>query len=104
MQHELSTVFLDRATLDLGDLDLTALEQACASFTSYPRTSPQQTAERLAGRQVVITNKVVIDRAMMQANPQLKLILIAATGTNNVDLQAARVSWSAIARLTARRR
>ena len=90
MQHELSTVFLDRATLDLGDLDLTALEQACASFISYPRTSPQQTAERLAGRQVVITNKVVIDRAMMQANPQLKLILIAATGTNNVDLQAAR--------------
>ena len=90
MQHDLSMVFLDRATLDQGDLDLTALEAACASFTSYPRTSPAQTAERLAGRQVVITNKVVIDRAMMQANPQLKLILIAATGTNNVDLQAAR--------------
>ena len=90
MQHSLSTVFLDRATLDLGDLDLRALEAACASFTSYPGTTPEQALERLAGQQVAITNKVVIDRAMMQANPQLKLILIAATGTNNVDLQAAR--------------
>ncbi|WP_341707464.1 2-hydroxyacid dehydrogenase [Halopseudomonas sp.] len=90
MQNALSTVFLDRATLDLGDLDLSALEAACASFTSYSGTTPAEAAERMAGQQVVITNKVVIDRALMQANPQLKLILIAATGTNNVDLQAAR--------------
>lgn len=90
MQNTLSVVFLDRATLDLGDLDLSALEAASASFTSYSGTTPAQAAERIAGQQVVITNKVVIDRALMQANPQLQLILIAATGTNNVDLQAAR--------------
>lgn len=90
MQNALSTVFLDRATLDLGDLDLSALQAACASFTSYSGTTPAEAAERMVGQQVVITNKVVIDRALMQANPQLKLILIAATGTNNVDLQAAR--------------
>lgn len=76
MQHDLSMVFLDRATLDQGDLDLTALEAACASFTSYPRTSPAQTAERLAGRQVVITNKVVIDRAIpRQKLPTLQMNL-----------------------------
>ena len=90
MQDALSTVFLDRASLDQGDLDLSALEGAAGAFTSYPRTAASEVNERLQGQQVVITNKVVIDRALMQANPQLKLILIAATGTNNVDLQAAR--------------
>ncbi|UJJ30551.1 2-hydroxyacid dehydrogenase [Halopseudomonas maritima] len=90
MQEGLSTVFLDRASLDQGDLDLSALEGTASVFTSYPRTAAREVGERLQGQQVVITNKVVIDRALMQANPQLKLILIAATGTNNVDLQAAR--------------
>ena len=90
MQDAHSTVFLDRASLDQGDLDLSALEGAAGGFTSYPRTAASEVSERLQGQQVVITNKVVIDRALMQANPQLKLILIAATGTNNVDLQAAR--------------
>ncbi|MEE3157639.1 MAG: 2-hydroxyacid dehydrogenase [Pseudomonadota bacterium] len=90
MQDALSTVFLDRASLDQGDLDLSALEGAAGAFNSYPRTPASEVNERLQGQQVVITNKVVIDRALMQANPQLKLILIAATGTNNVDLQAAR--------------
>ena len=90
MQEGLSTVFLDRASLDQGDLDLSGLEGTASVFTSYPRTAASEVSERLQGQQVVVTNKVVIDRALMQANPQLKLILIAATGTNNVDLQAAR--------------
>lgn len=90
MQEGLSTVFLDRASLDQGDLDLSGLEGTASVFTNYPRTAASEVSERLQGQQVVITNKVVIDRALMQANPQLKLILIAATGTNNVDLEAAR--------------
>ena len=42
------------------------------------------------GATVAITNKILIDAAAMAANPDLKLILITATGTNNVDLTAAR--------------
>ncbi|PWF32867.1 glycerate dehydrogenase, partial [Yersinia pestis] len=47
-------------------------------------------ASRVAGFDVIITNKVMIDAATIQQCPQLKLILISATGTNNVDLEAAK--------------
>lgn len=85
----LSAVFLDHASLDQGDLDLQGLRASAAGLTLHAATAPQQVAERMAGHQVAITNKVVIDDAIMQACPELKVILIAATGTNNVDLQAA---------------
>ncbi len=82
-------VFLDHHSLDLGDLDLSPLEQAFETFTLHATTAPEQVAERLRGATVVISNKVVLDAAVLNANPQLELILVAATGTNNVDLQAA---------------
>ncbi|MFZ6045252.1 2-hydroxyacid dehydrogenase [Pseudomonas sp. CR3202] len=83
-------VFLDHASLDLGDLDLTPLRQAFSKLQLHPQTASEQVAERLHGAQVAISNKVRIDAAAMAANPQLKLILVAATGTNNIDLEAAR--------------
>lgn len=87
---KLSAVFLDHASLDMGDLDMQTLHDSAARLTLHPATAPEQVVERIADHQVVITNKVVIDEQIMQASPQLQLILIAATGTNNVDLQAAR--------------
>ncbi|MFA5677408.1 MAG: 2-hydroxyacid dehydrogenase [Pseudomonas sp.] len=87
---KLSAVFLDHASLDQGDLDMQALQTNASRLTLYPGTSAEQLLSHIADHQVVITNKVVIDEAVMQACPQLKLILIAATGTNNVDLLAAR--------------
>lgn len=83
-------VFLDHQSLDLGDLDLSILEQQFDSLQLYPSTAPEQVADRLQGATAVISNKVMLDAASLQANPQLQLILVAATGTNNVDLQAAR--------------
>lgn len=85
----LSAVFLDHASLDQGDLDLQGLRDSADGLTLYDVTAPQQVAERIGEHQVAITNKVVIDEDVMQACPNLKAILIAATGTNNVDLQAA---------------
>lgn len=85
----LSAVFLDHASLDQGDLDLQVLRDSADGLTLYDATAPQQVAERIGEHQVAITNKVVIDEDVMQACPNLKAILIAATGTNNVDLQAA---------------
>lgn len=85
-----SVVFLDQASLDQDDLDMQTLHDTAGKLTLYPATTPDQVVERVAGHQVVITNKVVIDERVMQACPELQLILVAATGTNNIDLQAAQ--------------
>lgn len=90
MNEQLRVVFLDQATLDKDDLDLQPLADSASVLTLYDATTAQQVIERIGDHQVVITNKVVIDETAMAACPDLKLILIAATGTNNVDLNAAR--------------
>jgi glycerate dehydrogenase len=83
-------VFLDLASLDLGDLDLNPLRSAFSELQLHPQSLPEQVIERLQGASVAIVNKVQLDAATLAACPQLKLVLIAATGTNNVDLAAAR--------------
>lgn len=89
MRTSLHAVFLDHPSLDLGDLDLTALKACFASMTLYKATSPEQVLEHMGTAEVVITNKVVLNAQTLAACPNLKLVLIAATGTNNVDLAAA---------------
>ncbi|WP_434579828.1 2-hydroxyacid dehydrogenase [Pseudomonas sp. Z5-35] len=90
MTNTARAVFLDHPSLDLGDLDLSPLRQCFSELQLFARTTQDQVTERLKGATVAITNKVVIDAAAMAASPELKLILISATGTNNVDLAAAR--------------
>lgn len=79
-------VFLDRASV--GDASLKALEEL-GELVCYDLTAPDERAERIADAEIIITNKVRIDRPEMEAAPHLKMICIAATGMNNVDLQAA---------------
>ncbi|WP_053178228.1 2-hydroxyacid dehydrogenase [Pseudomonas kilonensis] len=90
MTNSARAVFLDHPSLDLGDLDLGPLRNCFSDLQLFARTTPDQVAERLEGATVAITNKAVIDAQAMAASPDLKLILISATGTNNVDLAAAR--------------
>ncbi|HJZ41507.1 MAG TPA: D-2-hydroxyacid dehydrogenase [Bacteroidales bacterium] len=80
-------IFLDAETLGEveGYYQLTRL----GNLTVFQTTSKDQRIERIRGREIVITNKVVIDREVMDACPSLKLICIAATGMNNVDLEYA---------------
>jgi glycerate dehydrogenase len=82
--------FLDYSSLDLGDLDPSALKACFEDLQFYPSTTPEQLPERLRGLNVVISNKIALDAATLQACPDLKLVLVSATGTNNVDLEAAR--------------
>ncbi len=83
-------VFLDANSVDAGDIDFDAV-RAFGSLTLHGRTLPSETADRIQGASIVLTNKVVIDKGMMEAAlPGLKLIQITATGTNNVDLEAAK--------------
>ncbi|MBS1140486.1 MAG: D-isomer specific 2-hydroxyacid dehydrogenase, catalytic region:D-isomer specific 2-hydroxyacid [Proteobacteria bacterium] len=57
-------------------------------WVEYPKTSPDQVVERLAGAAIAITNKVAINATAIEALPELKMIAVSATGTNNVDLEA----------------
>lgn len=66
------------------------------TLQSHPHTAPGQTAARLAGADIVITNKVAIRAEHFAANPQLKLVALAATGYDNVDLAAARAAGVAV--------
>ena len=59
-------------------------------WVEYARTAPDEVVGRLAGAAVAITNKVPIDAAAIAALPELKMIAVSATGTNNVDLEACR--------------
>ena len=86
----MKAVYLDYASLDQQDLDFQALHAAFDPLVLYPATSAVEIASRVADVDVIITNKVVIDAATIQQCPELKLILISATGTNNVDLTAAK--------------
>ena len=79
-------VFLDEYSL--GGYDLSAIK-SLGEYTGYDRTTAYQTLERCKGATVVIANKVYISRETMQQLPDLKMIAIAATGMNNVDLEAA---------------
>ena len=79
-------VFLDEYSL--GGYDLTAIK-SLGDYVGYDRTTPEQTLERCKDATVIITNKVYISGQMMSQLPNLRLIAIAATGMNNVELDAA---------------
>jgi len=79
-------VLLDALTF--GETDLSAFEQF-GDVEVYQTTSPEQTKERITDADVIVTNKVVITDALMTEAKNLKLICVAATGMNNIDLDAA---------------
>ncbi|WP_443190310.1 2-hydroxyacid dehydrogenase [Pseudomonas indica] len=90
MNNSRRAVFLDHASLDLGDLDLAPLRLAFDELVLHSGSTPDEVVERLQGAQVAISNKVPLNAETLAVCPELKLILVAATGTNNIDLIAAR--------------
>lgn len=82
-------VVLDSYTLTGDDLTWDELKKL-ADVTVYDRTKPEDTEARCAGADMVLTNKVIIDDAIMEQLPQMKYIGILATGMNVVDLDAAK--------------
>jgi glycerate dehydrogenase len=84
-------VIPDFATVSYaGDLDPAPLRAVLPELDIHGDTPPAQMSERLAGYDVVVANKVEFSRELIAANPALRLIAVVATGTNNVDLDAAR--------------
>ena len=82
-------VVLDGYTVNPGDLNW-SLVQAIGECQIHDRTAPQQTLERVNGVDVVLTNKVKLSREILAQLPRLRYIGVTATGTNVVDLAAAR--------------
>lgn len=82
----MNIVFLDEYSL--GDADLSAI-RALGNYTGYPTTLREQVIDRCREAEVVITNKVAFKRETLAALPRLRLICVAATGMNHIDLDAA---------------
>ena len=80
-------VFLDEYSI--AGRDLSSITSQC-EYVAYENTRKEEVVERLKGADVAITNKVLIDGEAMRQLPDLKLICVAATGMNNVDLEAAK--------------
>lgn len=83
-------VFLDFGTVSHDDLDTTSLERVLPGIQLYASSTEAEVDERIAGCEFILTNKLHISRARMRAVPGLRFIGLTATGTNNVDLEAAR--------------
>lgn len=83
-------VFLDLETTDNGDIDFDKLRQTLPEWEFHALTGPAEINDRLKDAAVAVANKAVLDRSALESAKHLKLVCIAATGTNNVDLDAAR--------------
>ncbi|MBG0798031.1 D-2-hydroxyacid dehydrogenase [Methylocystis sp. L43] len=79
MSHKI--VFLDRETLDAN----VRKPNFPHEYTEYAQTAPDQIVERLKGATICITNKVPLREATLKQLPGLKLIAVAATGTDVID-------------------
>jgi glycerate dehydrogenase len=79
-------VFLDASTC-IAEIRRPAFQH---EWTEYPATSAEQTVERLKDATIAITNKVQLQRGILEQLPKLKMVAVAATGTDNVDIEYCR--------------
>ena len=81
-------VVLDGYGLNPGDLSWEALE-ALGDVDIYPRTAPEDVIDRCFDAEIVLTNKVVLNKKILVSLPRLRYIGVLATGYNVVDVDAA---------------
>lgn len=86
IKSNMKIVYLDASTL--GDTQMDEI-RALGEYVSYPMCTREEALERVSDCEVLIVNKVRVDEELLAAAPKLKLICEAATGVNNIDLEAA---------------
>jgi glycerate dehydrogenase len=86
----MKTSFLDFATLRPEDLDIAPLQDKLDSVDLWPTSSTEELNTRLTSPEVIVVNKLRLDASHLDKASNLKLICLAATGTDNVDLDAAK--------------
>ncbi|MCB1790270.1 MAG: D-2-hydroxyacid dehydrogenase [Gammaproteobacteria bacterium] len=94
-------VFLDLASLAEQDLDLSAFEPLFDEWRTFPATAPDQRVAHIGDAEVVVTNKVVVDDAVIRAAPNLKMIGITATGYNNIAIETAKARGIVVSNVVA---
>jgi glycerate dehydrogenase len=82
-------VFLDYDTVSNGDLDASALRAAVGNL-ELCESDDAKTLERIRDAEIVLLNKVELSRELLRGAPSLKIVAVAGTGTNHIDLAAAR--------------
>lgn len=91
-------VFLDAKTLG-DDIDLTGFEQM-GEVVKYPFTTTEEAPDRVKDADVIVVNKVLINRQTISSAENLKLVCVTATGTNNLDkdyLAERGIAWRNVA-------
>ena len=83
-------VFLDYQSMKPEELDFEKLAIVATEFVTHDFTLPEHVIERIQGFEIVLLNKVKFERTHFEAASDLKLILVSATGTDNVDKSAAQ--------------
>ena len=85
----MKAVFLDFATMGPG-IDVSYLRDPLPELRLFDVSTNEQIPERVAGAEVVLLNKAQLSRELIEANTSLRFIGLTATGTNCVDLDAAK--------------
>jgi glycerate dehydrogenase len=96
----MKAVFLDFATLGPG-LNVDVMHDAMPDIEIYDETADSDVAERISDAEIVVANKSLFSAELLQKCPSLRLITLAATGTDNVDLEAAREHGVAVCNIRA---
>jgi glycerate dehydrogenase len=96
----MKAVLLDWATMG-PDLDVSKLRALLPELEIFDDTTDEELAERIAGAEIVIGNKVMISESLFAGAPDMRFIGLTATGTDNVDLEAARKHGVGVANIRA---
>ena len=86
----MQTIFLDYKTVDNGDLNLSPLRKIAPNLILYDKTAADEVNKRIQDAEIIIINKIKLDAAALYQAKKVKLICLVATGTDNVDLVAAK--------------
>ena len=96
----MKAVLLDWATMG-PDLDTSELRALLPELEIFDETSDEEIAERIAGAEIVLGNKVMISETLFAGAPDMRFIGLTATGTDNIDLEAAKKHGVAVANIRA---
>lgn len=96
----MKAVFLDYATMG-PDLDMSAMHALLPELQVYAVTEHEQLVERIDGAEFILTNKLHLTNELLQQNPEMRFIGLTATGTDNVDLDAAERHGVAVCNIRA---
>lgn len=85
----MNIVFLDRATIDLNDINFSSIEEI-GNFTSYFQSTGEEIINRTGSADIIISNKSKITKTVLDSCRNIKMVNVIATGYNNVDIEYAR--------------